>query len=105
MPANTPIERAVLAEAGAHLRPGDLALIRARSGERESLETAGFWLNAPWMTAEGAIWLRERGIKAVGFDFSQDHCIRFFLTGEKRSPRPAATSRATTLCWSRCASS
>lgn len=88
VPANSPIERAVLAEAGAHLRPGDIALIRARWDERESLETPGFWLNAPWMTAEGAIWLRERGIKAVGFDFPQDHCIRFFLTGEVRPPLP-----------------
>ena len=32
--------------------------------------------------------LREQGIKAVGFDFPQDHCIRFFLTGEKRPPLP-----------------
>jgi arylformamidase len=88
VPANTPIERAVLAVAGAHLRPGDIALIRARWDERESLDQPGFWLNAPWMTAEGAIWLRERGIKAVGFDFPQDHCIRFFLTGEKRPPLP-----------------
>lgn len=86
--ANSPIERAVLAEAGAHLRPGDIALIRTRWDERESLDTPGFWLNAPWMTAEGAIWLRERGIKAIGFDFPQDHCIRFFLTGETRPPLP-----------------
>lgn len=85
---NTPIERAVLAEAGAHLRRGDIALIRARWDERESLDTPGFWLNAPWMTADGAIWLRERGIKAVGSDFPQDHCIRFFLTGETRPPLP-----------------
>ena len=40
------------------------------------------------MTAEGSIWLRERGIKAIGFDFPQDHCIRFFITGEKRPPLP-----------------
>jgi kynurenine formamidase len=90
VPANRPIERAVLAEAGAHLRRGDIALIRARWDERESLDTPGFWLNAPWMTADGAIWLRERGIKAVGSDFPQDHCIRFFLTGETRPPLPDA---------------
>ena len=35
-----------------------------------------------------AIWLRERGIKAVGFDFPQDYCIRFFITGEARPPLP-----------------
>jgi arylformamidase len=40
------------------------------------------------MTAEAAIFLREAGIRAVGFDFPQDHCIRFFLTGQKRPPLP-----------------
>lgn len=88
VPANTPISAEVLSRAGAHLRPGDFALIRARWDERASIDTPDFWLQAPWMTAEGSIWLRERGIKAVGFDFPQDHCIRFFLTGEKRPPLP-----------------
>ena len=88
VPANTPISVERLSAAGAHLRPGDFALIRTRWDERASLDTPEFWLNAPWMTAEGSIWLRERGIKAIGFDFPQDHCIRFFLTGEKRPPLP-----------------
>jgi kynurenine formamidase len=66
---------------GAHLRHGDIALIRARWDERADIGKPEFWLNAPWMTAEAAIWLRERGIKAVGFDFPQDYCIRFFITG------------------------
>ena len=86
VPANSPIEASRLAAAGAHLRPGDFALIRTRWDERASLDTPEFWLNAPWMTAEGSIWLRERGIKAVGFDFPQDYPIRFFLTGAPRPP-------------------
>lgn len=88
VPANAaiPVER--LAAAGAHLRAGDFALIRTRWDERASLDSEDFWRLAPWMTAEGSIWLRERGIKAVGFDFPQDYCIRFFLTGEKRPPLP-----------------
>jgi kynurenine formamidase len=77
-----------LAAAGAHLRAGDIALIRARWDERADINTPEFWLHAPWITAEAAIWLRERGIKAIGFDFPQDYCIRFFLTGEKRPPLP-----------------
>ncbi|WP_137179779.1 cyclase family protein [Roseomonas sp. AR75] len=88
VPANSAIPAERLAAAGAHLRQGDFALIRTRWDERASLDTPEFWLNAPWMTAEGAIWLRERGIKAVGFDFPQDHCIRNFLTGEPRPPLP-----------------
>ena len=88
VPAKTPIERAALAEAGAPPPPGGIPPIPARWGERARINQPRLWLNAPWMTAEGAIWLRERGIKAVGFDFPQDHCIRFFLTGEARPPLP-----------------
>ena len=88
VPADSPIPAERLAAAGAHLRPGDFALIRTRWDERADIATPDFWLRAPWMTEEGAVWLRERGIKAVGFDFPQDRCIRFFLTGEKRPPLP-----------------
>ena len=38
--------------------------------------------------ADAAQFLYDAGIKAVGFDFPQDYCIRFFLTGEKRPPLP-----------------
>jgi arylformamidase len=88
VPANRPIPVERLAAAGAHLQRGDFALVRTRWDERASLDTEDFWLTAPWMTAEGAIWLREQGIKAIGFDFPQDHCIRFFLTGQPRPPLP-----------------
>lgn len=88
VPPNAPIPGEQLAAAGQHLRPGDFALIRTRWDERASIDTPEFWLNSPWMTAEGSIWLRERGIKAVGFDFPQDRCIRYFLTGEPRPPLP-----------------
>ncbi|MGK7865938.1 cyclase family protein [Falsiroseomonas sp. E2-1-a20] len=88
VPADAPIAVERLAAAGAHLRRGDFALIRTRWDERASLDSPDFWLKAPWMTAEGSVWLRDRGIKAVGFDFPQDHCIRNFLTGAPRPPLP-----------------
>ncbi len=88
VPANTAISGAHLAAAGAHIQRGDFVLVRTRWDERASLDSEDFWRQAPWMTAEGSIWLRERGIKAVGFDFPQDHCIRNFLTGEPRPPLP-----------------
>ena len=69
VPANSPISGETIAAAGEHLRHGDIALIRARWDERADIGKPEFWLNAPWMTAEAAIWLRECGIKAVGFDF------------------------------------
>jgi arylformamidase len=88
IPANQPIPGEALAAAGRHVRRGDFALIRTRWDERASIDTPEYWLHSPWMTAEGAIWLYEQGIKAVGFDFPQDHCIRYFLIGEKRPPLP-----------------
>ena len=88
VPANTAIPGEHLAAAGAHVKAGDFVLMRTRWDERASLDTEAFWREAPWMTAEGSVWLRERGIKAVGFDFPQDHCIRNFLTGDPRPPLP-----------------
>jgi arylformamidase len=88
VPADTPIEAERMAAAAIHLRRGDIAIVKTRWDERASLDTPDFWLRAPWMTAGAAEFLYERGIKAVAFDFPQDHCIRFFLTGEARPPLP-----------------
>ncbi len=88
VPANSPIEGARIAAAGAHLRRGDIAVLKTRWDERADIEKPEFWLNAPWMTADAAQFLYDAGIKAVSFDFPQDYCIRFFLTGEKRPPLP-----------------
>ena len=65
VPANTAIPGEHLAAAGAHVKAGDFVLVRTRWDERASLDTEAFWREAPWMTAEGSVWLRERGIKAV----------------------------------------
>ena len=86
VPENTGIARERMAAAGAHLRAGDIAVLKTRWDERADLATPEFWTRAPWVTEEAAIWLREAGIKAVCFDFPQDHCIRFFVTGEARPP-------------------
>jgi kynurenine formamidase len=88
VPANTPIEGARIEAAGAHLRHGDIAILKTCWDERFSIDTPDFWLQAPWMTDGAAEFLHGRGIKAVAFDFPQDYCIRFFLTGEKRPPLP-----------------
>ena len=87
-PENTAITGERIAAAGPHLRRGDIAILKTRWDERASIDTPDFWSRAPWMTAEAAVWLHDAGIKAVGFDFPQDRCIRFFLTGEPRPPLP-----------------
>ncbi len=85
---NTAITGERMAAAAGHVRRGDIAILKTCWDQRYSVQQPEFWAKAPWMTAEAAIVLREAGIKAVGFDFPQDYCIRFFITGEKRPPLP-----------------
>ncbi len=88
VPADTAISGDAIAAAAGHLRRGDIALLKTRWDERASIDTKEFWLHAPWMTDEAAEFLFQAGIKAVGFDFPQDHCIRYFITGQPRPPLP-----------------
>lgn len=84
--ANQPVTESLIAEAGAHVRQGDFVLLKTAWDLQADIATPDFWANAPYMTREASIWLRERGIKAIGYDFPQDHCIRNFLTGAPAAP-------------------
>lgn len=86
LPENQGITAAQMAAAGAHLRPGDIAVLKTRWDERANIETPDFWTRAPWVTDEAAQWLAGTGIKAICFDFPQDHCIRLFVTTKARVP-------------------
>ncbi len=81
--ANAPIREADVAAAGAHIREGDIVLLRARWDLQESIETPEFWTRAPWVEADAAEWLYGRGIKAIGYDFPQDYCIRNLVLGDR----------------------
>lgn len=83
---NQPVTAEIVAAAGAHVRRGDFVLLRSAWDRKADIKTPDFWANSPYMTREAAIWLRERGIKAIGYDFPQDRCIRNFLTGAPRAP-------------------
>ncbi|MEX2644070.1 MAG: cyclase family protein [Acetobacterales bacterium] len=86
------ITAADLAAAGAHIREGDIVLLKTRWDERYPYTVPEFWGESPWVTAEAAEWLGKRGIRACGFDFPQDYSIRNFLTGE---PAPAREDNPT----------
>ncbi len=79
---NKPIPAETLMSAGAHIRPGDIALLKASWDQVYSPHTPEFWSEAPYMTREGSQWLLEQQVKAVAYDFPQDYPIRTFLTGE-----------------------
>ena len=87
----------VVEAAGAHVRSGDIVLMRAKWDEVHSIDTVEFWTEAPFMTPEASIWLRERGVKAVAFDFPQDYCIRYLATGERVPEREENTTHVELL--------
>ena len=76
--------RGRLAGRAAHVRPGDIVVIKSRWEEHRSPKTPEFWTDAPYMSRAAADWLLERAPRAVAFDFPQDYTIRLLLQGEVR---------------------
>ena len=83
---NAPIEADRVVAAGGHIEKGDIVLLKTCWERMHDPATPEFWTEAPYMTREGAQWLLEREIKAIGFDFPQDYPIRLLLKGEERRP-------------------
>lgn len=79
--ADGPISGALMARAAAHVRPGDIVLVRAGWDRQRRIDTPQFWTEAPWMTPAAADVLHAAGASAVGFDFPQDRCIRNAIAG------------------------
>ncbi len=64
-----------LEDRGRHLGVGDIAILRtgwtdARWGKDD------FWPDGPYLAADGADWLVERGVKAVVYDFAEEFEVR-----------------------------
>ena len=84
--ANGEVTAGALEKAGGHVRAGDIALLRTDWPRRVSVESERFWKEGPW-TAPGACdWLVRCGVKAVGYDYPPDHCIRDTITEPRRRP-------------------
>jgi kynurenine formamidase len=69
--ANQPVSGALLEERGRSVRVGDLVLLCTGWGEQRYGQLE-YWQDSPYLTADGAEWLVERGVKAAGFDFFQE---------------------------------
>src|SRR6058998_780506 len=74
--ANGAVTAAELERHGAHVRRGDIALLRTDWPRRTSVETPRFCREGAFTEATGCDWLVARGVKAVGYDYPPDHCIR-----------------------------
>lgn len=95
--ADQPVTESLLVEAGAHLETGDIALLRTGWDRITPIDTPQFWTTAPYVTPEACRWLHARGVKAVGFDFPQDRCIRDYVTGARRPTLDENTSHVELL--------
>lgn len=73
--ANAGVGGDTLEDRGRHLRPGDIAILRTGWSDRCWGEPA-FWSEGPWLRADGARWLVERGVHAVVYDFSEEEAVR-----------------------------
>ncbi|HXJ81770.1 MAG TPA: cyclase family protein [Candidatus Methylomirabilis sp.] len=74
--ANGEVTAAELERHGAHVRRGDIVLLRTDWPRRASVDTPRFWQEGPFTGTTGCEWLVARGVKAVGYDYPPDHCIR-----------------------------
>lgn len=81
---NAPVTGEMVRAAGAHVREGDIVLMRSGWDTVESIRTPAFWTRAPYMTKEASTWLLHRKIKAIAFDFPQDYCIRHLVIGDRQ---------------------
>ncbi|MGA2959930.1 MAG: cyclase family protein [Thermodesulfobacteriota bacterium] len=73
---NQAITEEAVRKAGAHLKPGDIVLLKTGWDLQRDWKTREFWTEAPFVDEKAATWLVGQKIKAVGFDFPQDYHIR-----------------------------
>jgi kynurenine formamidase len=76
IPANGEVTAADLERAGQHVRAGDIVLLRTDWPQRVSVETETFWRDAPFTGQSACDWLIRRKVKAVGYDYPPDYCVR-----------------------------
>ena len=62
-----------------HVQAGDIVLLRTDWPKRVSLETEKFWRDAPYTGQSACDWLIQRKVKAVGYDYPPDYCVRTMI--------------------------
>ena len=73
-----------LASRFGHVQAGDKILFKSGWDTKRDFRTKEFWTDAPYLTREAALFLKERGVRTVAYDFPQDYVIRLLLHGEVR---------------------
>jgi kynurenine formamidase len=70
-----------------HVRAGDIVLLRTDWPRRVSVETEWFWRDAPYTGQSACDWLIQRNVKAVGYDYPSDYCVRTMIFEPQKKVR------------------
>jgi arylformamidase len=73
---NTGIRGDALEDRGKHVERGDIVILRTTWSDKY-WGSIHFWKDSPYLTADGADWLIERGAAAVVYDFSEEQVVRY----------------------------
>ena len=76
IPENCEVAAADLERRARHVQSGDIVLLRTDWPKRVKVETEKFWRDAPYTGQSACEWLIRRKVKAVGYDYPPDCCIR-----------------------------
>jgi kynurenine formamidase len=64
-----------LEDRGRHVERGDIVILRTNWSDKQWGRDR-FWKDSPYLAADGADWLVERGAAAVVYDFSEEEAVR-----------------------------
>jgi kynurenine formamidase len=76
---NQAIDAARLAAADPGGPDGEILILSSGWDTKRDCTTREFWLDAPYLTRDAAVWLEARKPTALAFDFPQDFPIRLLL--------------------------
>jgi kynurenine formamidase len=79
IPENGEVTAADLDRKAQHVQVGDIVLLRTDWPKRASLDTERFWRDAPHTGQSACDWLIRRKVKAVGYDYPPDCCVRIMI--------------------------
>ncbi len=74
--ANHPISVKDLEAHAAHVRRGDIVLVRTDWTTSQWGNFPTYYLESPYCQPEAAQWLIDRGARAIGFDCFSEYCAR-----------------------------
>jgi kynurenine formamidase len=86
VPENGEVTAADLDAKAQHVRGGDIVLLRTDWPKRVSVDTERFWRDAPYTGQSACDWLVQRKVKAVGYDYPPDYCVRTMIFEPQKKP-------------------